>query len=365
MIPLSRRSFVASLASTTLALPSLALGQAPGAASRLGVSLAGPEFGTQRAGFSNLSPGTVDRDYTYNKESTYTYFCKQGLKLLRIPVRWERLQPKLGQELDEAQMKLLQTAIGWTRQHGGSAIIDVHNYGRYYLKRPSGVRECIIDEVIEGSVRVSREHFADLWGRLAKAFKDEAAVVAYGLMNEPHDMGASSWKAISQGSVDAIRQHDKRKLILVAGDDWSSAPRFVRANGPRAWVKDPADNVAYEAHCYFDRDGSGKYKLSYQDELRADSGLASRGVERLIPFVGWCRVNQVRGFLGEFGCPADPAWLKVLAEFLKALGRAEMAGCWWAAGEWWKDYPLSLQPRDDFRTAARQLPTLLNALADK
>jgi hypothetical protein len=31
----------------------------------------------------------------------------------------------------------------------------------------------------------------------------------------------------------------------------------------------------------------------------------------------------------------------VLAEFLRALGRADMAGCWWSAGEWWKDYALS------------------------
>jgi endoglucanase len=364
-MPLSRRSFVAGGAIATLALPSLALGRAAGPGPRLGVSLAGPEFGTHRAGFSNLSPGTVGRDYTYNHEPTYAYFCKQGLKLLRIPVRWERLQPNLGQKLDEAQLKLLRTAIGWAGQHGGVAIIDVHNYGRYFLKRPSGVRECIIDEVIDGAAPVSRQHFADLWGRLAEAFKDEAAVAAYGLMNEPHDMGTSSWKAISQAAVDGVRQHDKRKLILVAGDDWSSAARFVRANGPWAWVKDPSDNVAYEAHCYFDQDGSGKYKLSYQDELRADAGLAARGVERLAPFVGWCRVNQARGFLGEFGCPAEAGWLKVLADFLKALGRADMAGCWWAAGEWWKDYPLSLQPTDDFRTSARQMPALLNALAGK
>jgi endoglucanase len=362
---ISRRLFVAGVASTTLELPPLALGDATGPAPHLGVSVAGPEFGTHRPGFSNLTPGTVGRDYTYNQESTYAYFCKRGLKLLRIPVRWERLQPELGQKLDEAQLKLLRTAIGWTGHHGGVAIIDVHNSGRYFLNRPSGVRECIIDEVIDGSVLVSRQHFADLWGRLAKAFRDEAAVAAYGLMNEPHHMGTSNWQAISQAGTDAVRQHDRRKLILVAGDDWSSAARFVRANGPWAWVKDPADNVAYEAHCYFDQDGSGNYKRSYQDELRADAGLATRGIERLVPFVGWCRVNQVRGFLGEFGCPADAGWLKVLAEFLKALGRADMGGCCWAAGEWWKDYPLSLQPTDDYRAAARQLRTLLSALTDR
>ena len=361
---MSRRSFVSSAACSTLALTSSSNAREAESAVRLGVSLAGPEFGTQRAGFCNLAPGTFGRDYTYNTEATSAYFCKQRLKLLRIPVRWERLQPKLGQPLDDAELMRMRTAVGWASKNGGEAIIDVHNYGRYFLGGAGGVRECIIDQVIDGVVRVSRQQFADLWDRLANAFKDEAGVAAYGLMNEPHDMGKSSWKEISQAAVDAVRTQDKRRLILVAGDDWSSAVRFVRANGAWAWIKDPAENVAYEAHCYFDRDGSGKYALSYQAEFDADARLGVRGVERLAPFVGWCRVNRVRGFLGEFGCPADAGWLAVLAEFLKALGRAEMAGCWWAGGEWWKDYPLSLQPSDEYRKPAGQLATLLNAMTD-
>ena len=200
-------------------------------------------------------------------------------------MRWERLRPKLGQKLDEAQLKSLRTAIGWTRQHGGSAILDVHNYGRYFLKRPSGVRECIIDEKIDGSVPVSRQHFADLWGRLAEAFRDKAAVAAYGLMNEPHDIRRIELESDLPGRRRRRPAAPTTKRILVAGDDWSSTPRFVRANGPWAWVKDPADNVAYEAHCYFDRDGSGKYKLSYQDELARTLASPHEGLS------GWSRLS--------------------------------------------------------------------------
>lgn len=63
--------------------------------------------------------------------------------------------------------------------------------------------------------------------------------------------------------------------------------------------------------------------------------------------------------IGEFGVPADPSWQRLLGPFLDALDQAGMECCWWAAGEWWGNYKLSLQPRDDFRRPAAQLPALL------
>lgn len=77
------------------------------------------------------------------------------------------------------------------------------------------------------------------------------------------------------------------------------------------------------------------------------------------PFARWCQKNRVAGSPGEFGIPAgDERWLKVLARFLRALDDAGMDSCYWAAGERWGDYPLSIQPRRDFQQAAPQLRLL-------
>jgi endoglucanase len=332
---------------------------APRQRGRRGVSLAGPEFGTERPGFCNTSPGMYGQDYTYNSEQTVAYFSAQGFTLLRLPLRWERLQPRLGQDLDEAELSRVKGFVGWARAHGGEVILDVHNYGRYILggDRP---RECVIDQPAARTALVSRGHFADLWRRLSWAFRDEQAVCAYGLMNEPHDMGGSDWKGISQAAVDAIRAETDRKPILVAGDGWSSAERFGEVNGPRAWVADPAGEVLYEAHCYFDHDNSGHYEHDYAEELAADARLEKRGIDRLRPFLRWCAANRVRGFLGEFGVPGnDPRWQALLARFLEDLDRAGMEGCYWAAGEWWGAYPLSIQPGAESQSPAPQLEALL------
>jgi endoglucanase len=321
--------------------------------------LAGAEFGTDKADFSNENRGTFDRDYTYNSERSVAYFCEQKLNLLRLPFRWERIQPRLDEALEDAELKRLRTVVGWARKHGGEVILDVHNYARYCLRRDGKNHECVIDQKIGGAVPVGRRHFADLWRRLSQAFHDEPAVWGYGLMNEPHDMGSSDWKVISQAAVDAVRGEKDRKRILVAGDGWSNAHRFGEVNGPRAWIKDSEGPIIYEAHCYFDEDNSGQYKLDYDKELARDAKLEARGEDRLQPFARWCRANRVPGFLGEFGIPAgDARWQKVMARFLRALDEAGMDSCYWAAGEWWGDYPLSIQPRRNFEQAAPQLAVL-------
>jgi endoglucanase len=227
-------------------------------------------------------------------------------------------------------------------------------------------RAVVIDETVNGSTLVPRTAFADFWRRLGKEVAGQATVVGLGLMNEPHDMGHSDWKAISQAAVDAIRQVNQEVFVVVGGDGWSNAHRFAEVNGPRAWVRDPANRVVYEAHCYFDADASGNYANSFASELRDDPQLIHRGAKRLRVFVEWCKRNGVPGLIGEFGIPGDSGgWHGVLANALEVISQSGVASCYWAAGEWWNDYPLSIQPRDDMRQPAPQQQLLLDYLGPR
>lgn len=315
-----------------------------------GISLAGAEFGTDKPEFSNTQPGRVNKAYTFPTARTIEYFARAGTQLIRIPFRWERIQPTPGGELDAEYLRGLKTVCKAAADANVFVLLDVHNYGRYRLNRQGSVREWIIDQQVHGVTPVNRRHFADLWRRLANEFHDDHAVVAYGLMNEPHDMGSSNWKEISQLAVDAIRQIDEKTAIAVCGDDWASAERFEEANGPKPWIDDPSNCVVYEAHCYFDEDGSGKYKRTFEEELSQDAKLRDRGVDRVEPFLRWCGRNHVRGFVGEYGSPRESGWRTVTERFLDACNASNVGVCYWAAGEWWGDYPLSVQPHDVFTT---------------
>jgi endoglucanase len=306
---------------------------------RRGVNLAGAEFG-----MNNL-PGTLGRDYTFNSEASFRYFAEKRLGLIRLPLQWERLQPGLQGPLDPAYLANVKRSVAWAKTHGAEVILDIHNFARYRATNTSAV--------------TSAADLADLWVRLSNEFKFEPAVYAYDLMNEPHDMGIASWKAISQAVLTAIRANQDDKLIFIPGDSWSSANRWVSIHGAASWIQDPANNFIYEAHQYFDRDESGTYTASYAAESAATPDFANIGRTRIARFIDWCRANNVRGMIGEYGIPDnDPRWLTVLDNFFAALDAAGMDGAYWAAGEWWGNYPLSVQPTGNFTIDRPQMATL-------
>jgi uncharacterized protein (TIGR03437 family) len=62
----------------------------------------------------------------------------------------------------------------------------------------------------------------------------------------------------------------------------------------------------------------------------------------------------------EYGIPAvDPRWATVLENFFTALDAAGMDGAYWAAGEWWGNYALSVQPTVNFTQDRPQMANLL------
>ncbi len=321
---------------------------------RRGVNVAGAEFG------NTVLPGVLGTQYTFNSENTFRYFSEQGLGLMRVPLQWERLQPVLSGPLNDAYLANIKRDIAWARVHGGELILELHNFGRYSSKGDARQSDIIDNPDSSGVVRVRAVDLADVWVRLSNEFKFEPGVWAYGLMNEPHDMARGNWKAISQTVLSAIRANQDDKVVLIPGDSWSSGNRWVTTHGPNAWIQDPSDNFIYEAHQYFDRDESGTYAQNYDTELRSNADLANVGRTRVAHFIDWCRSNGVRGMVGEYGIPDnDDRWYVVLENFFAALDDAQMEGLYWAAGEWWGNYPLSVQPTNNFTTARPQMRTLL------
>ncbi|HET7271172.1 MAG TPA: cellulase family glycosylhydrolase [Rubrobacter sp.] len=236
-----------------------------------GVNVSGAEFGAPysldaTSNFSNKNPGRYNTAYHYDGQATFDYLASRGIGLIRLQFRWERIQPAPGGPLNGTELRRLKAAVKRATGAGLEVILDVHNFGDYYIERNGrGIRSAI------GSDRLSIGDFADLWRRLSNNFKGMPGIVGYGLMNEPAGMPrvgdlspAKVWEKASQRALDAIRSNGDRRLVLVQGYEWAGAQRWP-ANHPASWIDD--HNFRYEAHHYWDRNNSGAYDYSYAEEV--------------------------------------------------------------------------------------------------
>jgi len=285
----------------------------------VGVNLAGAEFPPPS--------GVYGKDYIYPTREELAYYKSKGSRLFRIPFKWERMQPNLNRPLSQAELNHLDVVVAAARALNVHLILDLHNFDRYKRQLVGN------DPALEGGL-------ASLWSQLALHYREEKAIYGYGIMNEPNDTGGT-WPNTAQKAIDAIRSVDHRHYILLAGDHWSGAQTWSESNPDLLQVKDPEDRIIYEAHTYWDRDGSGVYKNSYDE----DHVYPNIGIDRVKPFVDWLKVHHARGFIGEFGVPNnDPRWNEVLDRFLHYLHKNGISGTYWAGGPIWHNYILSCEP---------------------
>lgn len=290
----------------------------------IGVNLSGASFG------GNNIPGKHGTNYIYPSEDYYKRYSEAGIKLIRLPFRWERVQHELGSRLDSNELSLLIQALDLADKYGMKVVLDMHNYFRYYGK-------------LIASAEVPVAEFADAWARLAAKTKAHPGLFGYGLMNEPHGTNGK-WPEAALAAAQAIRKIDPDNWILVAGEHWSSAQRWPKANPhliDAPFMRDPASKLIYEGHLYFDADGSGTYKN------RNETFDPMLGVKRVEPFVHWLKEHKLRGFVGEYGVPDwSKSAMTAMDNLLSYLEKNCIPSTYWAGGPWWGTYPMALDAKD-------------------
>ena len=294
-----------------------------------GVTLCGAEFG------ENNLPGILNTHYTYPVASEVNYFASKGAEIIQLPFRWERVQRTLGGPLDEKEIALIKKFVDDCAKRNVMVTLVMQNFARYKINNV---------EYIIGSPQVSLAHYRNVWKKLACTFKEYKNIFAFSIMSEPNHMENYSWFDAAQQAIMGIREVDRAHTILVDGDNYSGPETWVEYNDRLKYLVDSAENMMFNAHCYFDEDRSGHYVNTYDNS----GANEMTGVERIAPFIQWAQKNHKRAFVGEFGIPKnDSRWLTVLENFLRYLIKNNTGGCYWAAGPWWKNYSLSIEPKNN------------------
>lgn len=284
-----------------------------------GVNVAGAEFNSKKL------PGVASKDYTYPSLAELTYIAAQKANVIRLPFRWERIQPQLNAALDPAELKRLQTTINQARLLDLCVLLDVHNYGTYYAE------PIVTNELQDG--------FVALWLALAEQLGNSDHV-ALGLMNEPAHIPLMAWATLAKRTLAALRTAGAENLVVIGGGGW---------NGLHSWFNEK-DGIS-NAKAFADLDDPLKRSIievhQYADSFYAGSEEDCHSPEHFEPKFArisqWAKDHKQQLFLGEFGMDASASCLIVLERFLQLMRGTEWKGwTYWSAGGWWGNYPFAL-----------------------
>lgn len=316
-------------------------------------------FGLNESGgeFAGVYPGIDGTHYGYPNYEDLAYAHKKGFGIIRLPFRWERVQRPLGSSsLIKNEIDKIKQVLEWASELGLKVVFDMHNFGRY-CTYCNGYSSADNVYAVIGEASCTLDYFCDVWRMLAREFKDYKCIWGYEIMNEPYNMLSSMpWFNIAQAAIYAIREEDMSTPIVVDGCQFATARNWLYYSDNLRDLNDPADNLIFSAHCYFDKDSSGEYKDSYDNS----GANAQTGVTRVKPFVDWCNKYGKRGFLGEYGIPDDDKrWNVVLDNTLSYLKENGIGGTYWSAGHRWGDYKLAVHPTNNYTVDRPQMSVIV------
>ena len=178
-----------------------------------GINISGGEFGG--------TGGTLGSNYIYPSTAEMRSYAAQGFKLLRVPFRWERLQPNLYGPLSEVDRKALKSVVTQANALGLTVILDMHNYGARQVKGSAA---------LVGSGTLATTALTNAWVKIMEDYRSNPKVWI-GLMNEPNRQTAAQWWAIAGQVTKDIRAQKISNKLLIPGTAWTGAHNWV-SSGP-------------------------------------------------------------------------------------------------------------------------------------
>jgi endoglucanase len=345
-------------AAVRMAVLVFALGAAapcPAAIRWTGVNLSGAEFGSVPTP-NNL--GTYGSSYTYPTANEVTYYIGKGMNVFRLPFRWERMQPTQFAALSTTQLSYMDTFVNNATAAGATVIIEPHNFQRYYPD-PGNFQQS--SQGLVGTA-VPDAAFVDFWTKLAGHYKDNGRVI-FNLMNEPTTLPTEQLVTTTNQVIAGIRGTGATNIIHVPGNAYTGAHAWTQnwygsANSVQMLnVVDPAKNMVFEVHQYFDWNSSGTASSTSTEPQIGTTGNPNNtniGVERITAFTNWMKQHGMRGFLGEFALPNDrfgdgskttgttvnrprlsDETLAATLNYLHANDDVWEGWAWWGGGPWW------------------------------
>lgn len=265
-------------------------------------------------------------------EEDFARISEWGFNVVRLPIGWAYLEPEPGRYSEE-YLKLIDKVIVWCKIHGLYVVLDMHQWRWGPRYGGCGMPDWVTPNALSEE-EAAKEFFSNpgLWEKLAEAWKvvaqryrNEPAVAAYDLFNEPPLYSGMSLEWLAQQSkafysylIEEVRKVDKRHVLLyepVWGGIFEGTPVILDYN------------VALTVHTYIGgtADGLTGYERTNQAEME-------REIRKWIDLGS--RYNLAI-WVGEFGVSSAAYKAREWANDITSLfDKYALGYAWWS---YWRD----------------------------
>lgn len=265
-------------------------------------------------------PGTPERTYWPWKEDLIKVRAEAGCKLMRMPITANRLSDATGHitPLVPAYMEQVRKALILAQKYGIHVVVDAHSNFKY-----NGVIQ-------------SGEFWANFWVDFYKAF--DGMFWALGIANEPYNMSNEDVFSRMQTSTTRLRKAGYKGVIILGGNNYSSAQNWALFGQHLFNIVDPEDNLIFEGHGYLNN--SGIYDENSKNVLVTPTAY----IEKFQPMYDICKAYGKKMYIGEFGLVKDNASTVIAGiELMKWCVQNKIPATYWADGfGWGKEDQLAL-----------------------
>ena len=268
-----------------------------------------------------------------HSEEDFKRMASWGFNVVRIPIGWAYIEPKPG-VINEDYLRLIDRIIAWAKKYGLYVVLDMHQWRWSKKYGGCGMPDWVVPDAkdyLEASVKFFTnktlwEKFARVWRLLAERYKNESAIAAYDLFNEPMPKDeliprSDFLKCVEEFYkyvVSEIRKVDKKHILMympIWGGNLGYTP-FIKGN-----------NIVLTIHYYVGGTWDGKTgyeKVKFEDLMNAVKFAVRLAEKRGVPL-----------WIGEFGVGSAAykahEWTR---DVIRCFDEYALGYAWWT---YWRD----------------------------